>query len=221
MKKYLKSRKSLAAITAAAVCGGGWWASTVLASDHDEAPLVKVDAAMDLTDLYVFGTAGDTTTIIVCWAGFNDSRPQPDEAALYDDEALYTIWIDNDDDEVADHAIYWRYGQDNLEQWGIRWEGVPGADKELVDGPVEEVFEVGKGARVWTGHAEDPFFFDAGGYLTTLDTGTVSFTIPSTTANDFLAGYNVTAAAIEIDNALIQNAGAPIQVWVTSARLEK
>jgi hypothetical protein len=211
--QYTRPKAGLAAVAVAAVCGAGWWASTVRASDHDESPLVKEDAAQDITDLYVFDSGGGTTTIIVCWAGFNDSRPQPDEEALYDPDALYTIWIDNDGDHEADRTIRWRYGQDAEGVWGVRWEGVPGSISDIA-GPVETVFDVGGGARAWTGHADDPFFFDAQGYLEALDTATVSFV----NTRDFLAGLNVTAAAIEIDTNLIQDGDAPMQFWVTAAR---
>jgi hypothetical protein len=213
MHKYTTKKARLAVLAVAAMGGGGWWATTVLASDHDEAPLVKLDAAQDITDLYVFDSGGGTTTIIVCWAGFNDSRPQPDAEGVYDENALYAIRVDNDGDNEADLDIYWRYGRNAAGDVGIRWEGVPGAD-DFVSGPVESVFEAGEGARVWSGHADDPFFFDAAGYLETLDTGTVSFM----SNRDFLAGLNVTAAAIEIDTALLQNGEMPMQFWVTAAR---
>jgi Domain of unknown function (DUF4331) len=213
MHKNMRSKSSLAVVALAAVCGGGWYATSVVASDHDEAPLVKEDAAQDITDLYVFDSGGGTTTIIVCWAGFNDSRPQPDAEGLYDENALYTIWVDNNGDNAADRAIYWRYGRNAAGDVGVQWEGVPGAD-DFVSGPVETVFAVGDGARAWSGHADDPFFFDAGGYLDTLATGAVSFD----STQDFLAGLNVTAAAIEIDTALLQDGTEPMQFWVTAAR---
>jgi Domain of unknown function (DUF4331) len=215
MNKNIRTKGGLAVVAAAAICGGAWGATTVLASDHDEAPLVKLDAAQDITDLYVFNSDGDTTTIIVCWAGFNDSRDQPDTEALYDETALYTIWVDNNDDEVADHIIYWRYGRNAAGDVGIQWEGVPGA-ADFVSGPVESIFDVGDGARTWSGHADDPFFFDAQGYLETLDSGTPMFM----STRDFLEGYNVTAAAIEINTALLQDGDSPMQFWVTASRLE-
>ena len=37
-------------------------------------------------------------------------------------------------------------------------------------------------------------------------------------SRDFLAGLNVTAAAIEIDTSLLQDGDAPMQVWATAAR---
>jgi hypothetical protein len=209
----MRAKTGLAVVAIAAICGGGWWTSTVLASDHDESPLVKQDASMDISDLYIFESGANKTTIIVCWAGFNDSRPQPDDDGVYNPNALYTINIDNDMDNVADIQIYWRYGLNAQEQYGIRWENVPGTDGSNVDGPVETVFPVGTFARAWTGHVEDPFFFDAQGYLETLDQGSPQFM----NNRDFLAGLNVTAVAIEIDTDVIIGDGV-IQVWTTSAR---
>src|SRR4030095_14554624 len=128
-------------------------------------------------------------------------------------DALYTVWVDNDQDNEGDIAIRWRFGRNANGDVGVRWEGVPGAiDK--VGGPVETVLDVGEGARAWAGHADDPFFFDAQGYLETLDTGTLSIV----NNRDFLAGLNVTAAAIEIDTSLLQEGAAPMQFWATAAR---
>lgn len=214
MHMTMRSKTGLATVAIAAICGGGWWTSTVLASDHDESPLVKLDAAQDITDLYVFNSAPGKTTIIVCWAGFNDSRPQPDASGVYDAKALYTIWVDNNGDNKADHKIYWRYGANDTDQIGIQWEGIPGIEDTKVSGAVETVFDASPLARVWTGHVDDPFFFDAAGYLMTLDTGTVSFD----STRDFLAGLNVTAAAIEIDTDILAAGAKPIQVWATASR---
>ena len=211
MHKNMRAKSGLAVIAVAAICGGGWWASSALASDHDEAPLVKADAAQDITDLYVFESAPGKVTIIACWAGFNDSRPQPDASGVYDGDALYTLWIDDNADGEADKKIYWRFGANAQDQIGVQFEGIPGADPK-VSGPVNTVFDAGPFARVWSGHADDPFFFDAQGYLEGLDTAAVSFD----SSRDFLAGLNVTAAAIEIDTDVI--APGPIQVWVTASR---
>lgn len=211
MHKNTRSKRGLAMVALAAICGGGWWAGSVVASDHDEAPLVKMDAAQDITDLYVFDSGNGTTTIIVCWAGFNDSRMQPDTEGLYSEDALYSVWVDSDMDNTADYQIYWRYGRNTAGDVGVQFGGVPGAP-DFVSGPVETVFDAGDGARVWSGRADDPFFFDAQGYLETLATGTVSFM----NTRDFLEGYNVTAAAIEINTALLGD--GEMQFWATAAR---
>lgn len=212
MRKHIGPKIGATLVVATAVCGG-WWATTLHASDHDESPKVKMDAASDITDLYVFDSGAGTTTIIACWAGFNDSREQPDAEGVYDDGVLYTLNIDNNGDNKPDHKIYWRYGKNADGETGVRWENVPGTEAN-VSGPVESIFQAGEGARVWSGHADDPFFFDAGGYLMTLETGTLSFD----SSRDFLAGLNVTAAAIEIETTLIQDGVKPMQFWVTASR---
>src|SRR5690349_12781039 len=123
MNKNLRPKTGLAAIAVAAMCGGGWYASSVFASDHDESLEVKADASMDITDLYVFDSAPGKVTIIVCWAGFNDSRMQPDEEGVYNPLALYAIHVDNNADGKDDFTMYWRYGVNAQDQLGIRWEG--------------------------------------------------------------------------------------------------
>lgn len=215
MRKKIGTKTGLAAIALAAVCGGGWAASSVRASDHFESPLVQMDTAQDITDLYVFDSAPGKVTIIVCFAGFKDLSGVPSADATYDSKALYTIHVDNSGDNKADIQIHWRYGVNEQDQFGVQWEGIPGVDGKLV-GAVETVFQAGQFARVWTGHADDPFFFDAQGYLETIGSGTVSFM----NTRDFLAGLNVTAAAIEIDADPL-TAGKPIQVWATASRLKQ
>jgi hypothetical protein len=214
MRKKIGTKTGLAAIALAAVCGGGWAASNVLASDHFESPLVQMDSAQDITDLYVFDSAPGKVTIIVCWAGLGGVSMASNDAPLYDSKALYTIHVDNNGDNEADIQIHWRYGVNAQDQFGVQWEGIPGADK--VSGAVETIFPAGQFARVWTGHADDPFFFDAQGYLETIGSGTVSFM----NTRDFLAGLNVTAAAIEIDTDPLTG-GNPIQVWATASRLKQ
>jgi hypothetical protein len=213
MRKHICIKVGLAFGLAAAVCGAGWWASSSLASDHDESPLVKSDASMDLTDLYVFDSGAGETTAIVCWAGFNDSRPQPDAAALYSNKALYTLNIDNDEDNVADFKVEWRYGQDGDGNWGVQVVNVPGSTG-TIEGAVETVLDSGGGTRVWSGHADDPFFFDAQGYLDTLSTGTLMIT----NNRDFLAGLNVTAMAIEMNTAAMRDSDHELRFWATAAR---
>jgi hypothetical protein len=213
MRKHICINVGLVLALAVAVCGAGWWTSSSLASDHDESPLVKADASMDLTDLYVFDSGGGETTAIVCWAGFNDSRPQPDAAALYNPDALYTLNIDNDEDNVADFEVQWRYGQNGAGDWGVQVVNIPGTSGQVA-GAVETVLDSGGGTRVWSGHADDPFFFDAQGYLDTLSTGTLMIT----NSRDFLAGLNVTAMAIEMNTAAMRDGSNELRFWATAAR---
>jgi len=209
--------RKFAAAGLAAVAAIGGWASTLYASDHSESPLVQADAAQDITDVYVFGGA-QKTTIIVCWAGLSvdpDHKQGLGEpassAGLYDPAALYTIHIDSNGDNKADEKIYFRFGKNDAGETGIQWTGLPGSEVAFSHA-VETVYADASGARLWAGHADDPFFFDAQGYLETLATGTLSFD----NTRDTLAGLNVTAAAIEIDTPTLGT--GPIQVWATASR---
>lgn len=183
------------------------------ASDHDESPLVKTDASMDITDLYIFDSGNGETTAIIDWAGFNDSRPQPDADGVYNENALYTLNIDNNQDNVPDIQVYWRFGTNADGKVGVQVENLPGGDA-VVSGSVEKVFSAGNGTRVWSGHADDPFFFDAQGYLDTLATGTLMIR----NDRDFLGGLNVTAIALEMNTAAMRVGSNPLHFWATSAR---
>jgi hypothetical protein len=212
----LKVVAGLALVTAAALP----WIPDVEASDHDESPIVKANAALDITDVYVFDHNGNTV-IIVAWAGFTDDpdHTQPTTEGVFEPDVLYTIHIDNNADNVADIKIYWRYSQNEIaRKKGIQWGGIPDAGGDVVH-PVEEVYsDPSSEALLWTGHADDPFFFDALGYLTTLDSAGLNpggSNLMFNSENDFLAGLNVTAAAIEINHAKL--GGGPIQVWATAS----
>jgi hypothetical protein len=211
MRKHIAAKVAMAAVVTAALCGVGL--KRLYASDHDESPQVKTDASMDITDLYVFDSGNGKTTAIVCWAGFNDSRMQPDSEGVYDPDALYTLNIDNDGDNKPDHQIYWRYGRNSAGNAGVQFENVPGTSGKI-EGPVESVIDAGGGARVWSGRADDPFFFDAQGYLDTLASGTLMIT----NDRDFLAGLNVTAVAIEMDTAAMREGDGSVQLWATASR---
>lgn len=220
MRLQLKSRTAVAAALVASGIGFVAWEATLYASDHSEAPRVQADAAQDITDLYVFEspTNPNNTVIVVCWAGLSVDpdhlqglgEPASTEG-LFDPAALYTIHIDNNADNVADIKIHWRYGTNAAGDTGIQWSGIPETSGAVVHA-VEEVYEDASGMKLWSGHADDPFFFDAVGYLTTLDTGALSFD----NTRDTLAGLNVTAVAIEIETSKLGQ-GA-FQVWTTASR---
>jgi uncharacterized protein DUF4331 len=214
------TRRILGVGVALAITATLFRAPDVQASDHDESPIVKGNAALDITDVYVFDHAGNTV-LIVCWAGFTDDTnyTQPTTEGVFVPDVLYTLNIDNNNDNVADHKIYWRYSSNEVGgKKGIEWFGIPDAAGAVVH-PVEEVYtDDASGAQLWTGHADDPFFFDALGYLTTLDSAGLNpagANLSFDSTRDFLAGLNVTAAVIEIDQAKL-GAGA-IQVWATAS----
>ena len=192
-------------------------APTSFASDHFEAPLVQQHKGADITDVYIFDTVGDTVTMIVCFAGFTGADLGTATDATYDKDVLYTLNIDTNMDNKTNHAVQWRYGTNNAGDWGVSVANIPGVDATIV-GAVDTALGDG-GTKVWTGNADDPFFFDAVGYLTTLRTGSLGLGEGETPSfdntRDFLAGMNVTSMVIQVPVSAFGGSES-IQVWATT-----
>lgn len=206
----------------------------VTAADHADAPLTAEDTAGDIADVYGWYTERGTTVLVMTFAGLR----APGDDPVYDPDTLYTIHIDNtadeaekaqytdnDNDNESDIRINVRFGQNNVEEWGVQFSGVPGADDETFDGPVQTALPNGT-ATVIAGNFDDPFFFDFEGFVATRDNlldpaeaGDIGFaSIVAGAPVDFFAGTNVMAIVVEIDTALTfdENADNLIQVWATT-----
>ena len=193
----------------------------VFAADHVEAPGTQADTPADITDFYIWHTDNDTIVAAVNFAGLAEAGSDP----VYDPDVLYGIHIDNDGDDEADINIWARFGQNGAGEWGLQVVNLPGADAAIDPdicggstghcGPVDTVIDTGAGTMIWAGPREDPFFFDLDGYVTTLDTGTVSFD----PTNDTFAGTNVTSIVVEMNAAAAAGDGTALQAWATSSRL--
>ncbi len=178
---------------------------TARASDHADAPLASADPAADLADFYAW-QEGTRVICVLTWSPFQS----PGDGAVFDDDVLYSVFVDTDGDQSAETIVRVRFGQNGAGDWGVRFEDVPGMSGDLV-GPVETELSSG-GLRAWAGVADDPFFFDLQGFVDTLSTGTIGFD----STRDAFAGANVTALVFEMDsNAL---GSTTIDVWATSRR---
>ena len=73
------------------------------ASSHREAPLISQDPVADTTDVYMFVSpdADDTVTMIQSVYPAQDAGSGPN-FYRFGDDVLYSFWIDNDGDAVAD-----------------------------------------------------------------------------------------------------------------------
>jgi len=175
-----------------------------------------MNKAADITDLYIFpGETADTTAIVVAFSGFTAADMSGPTGATYDENVLYHLHIDNDMDNSPNISIAWRYGQNSAGDWGIQVKNAPGTTEDVV-GAVDTALTSGN-ATIWTGAADDPFFFDAVGYLTTLGTGDLAFD----NSRDFLAGLNVTSFVIEVPTADLggtctAGGGNCMQIWATT-----
>jgi len=200
--------QTLSAVAFTALC---IFPMDALAADHIEAPLAAKDPAADIADFYTWSRKdiNDTIVVAITFAGAGSSA----SGAVYDDDVIYGIHIDNDADGEADHECWVRFGQNGDGDWGVQITGLPGGDA-VAAGPVETIFDAGNGLQLYAGHREDPFFFDLEGFNNTLSTSTLAFT-----GADFFAGLNVTAIVVEISASTVAESSEQIQVWATTGRL--
>ncbi len=185
--------------------------ATALAADHAEAPVASADPAADIADYFAWYKKADGNLVFIVTVAPLTGAVADGGAAVYDADVLYGIHVDNDGDQVADHDLWVRFGQNAAGDWGVQAAGVPGA--EAFSGPVESVVTSDGGAQLWAGLSDDPFFFDLAGYQNTLSSATVAFT-----AEDTLAGFNVTTIALEVDATLLLGSDGTMQTWATTSR---
>jgi len=188
-------------------------ATDVVAGDHHEAPMAEMDPAADIADLYAWHEGGNLI-IGLSWAGYTLRESPENTVPMLDADVLYGLHIDTDNDNIPDHDIYARFGQDDAGNWGVQVENLPGAT-EPVSGPIETNIDAGGGAQIYAGIRDDPFFFDSDGFRTTLMTGTIS--VDNT--RDFALFQNATMLVVEVPLASLEGGGASaFQVWATTAR---
>lgn len=195
-------------LCAALALASPWVATIGHAADHADAPSSTDDAAADITDLYAWHTE-DKVIVALGFSGLAEAGVP----ANYDTGVLYGIHVDNDGDEIADHDIWARFGQDDAGDWGVKVENLPGAVADVV-GPVETELDAGLGLRVFAGLRDDAFFFDLDGFKMTTMTGDLSFD----STRDSFAGTNITMAVMEMSIDAVAGGNDSLQIWATTGR---
>ncbi|MEX1364949.1 MAG: DUF4331 family protein [Nannocystaceae bacterium] len=179
------------------------------AADHIDAPLASADAAADISDFFAWNAGNDRLVAAIAFAGLD----VPGSDGTYDDGILYGIHVDNDGDNAADQTVWVRFGQAADGRWGVKLEGIPGGDAEVV-GEVDTVLDAGLGLRAFAGVRDDPFFFDFDGFGATLASGDLSFD-PD---RDSFATTNVTMIVVEMSIDGVAGGSDSLALWATSAR---
>jgi hypothetical protein len=184
-------------------------AGTSYAADHQEAPRASARLAADIGDFYAWHE-NDQLNLALTFGTFSS----PGMGASYDANLLYTIHFDTSEtaDGVSDAQIYVRFAQDEQGAWGMRVSD--SQDATLIQGAVETVL-TNEQVSAWSGLADDPFFFDQTGFVTTVSTGTISFD-PN---RDDVAGLNITAIVLQMPVASITANGGSLQTWATTGSL--
>lgn len=230
---------SLTALAAVAVIG----VSVARASDHQDNPLVELNPAMDMSDVYAFpGGAADRVVLVL------NSRPLLTPAqtpgASFDPNILYQFKVDNTGDAKEDRVIQVTFrgtgASQIVEVRGPIAPPVPGAMMNtvanvdpVVSGAINTSLGSSTGLQVYAGAREDPFFLDLEQFLRILpdrkpSTGPFSTIPDSPTAGSFraagsavdaLKGSNVLSIVIELPTSQLTAGGsAKIGIWGTTSR---
>jgi Domain of unknown function (DUF4331) len=195
-----------------------------LMSHHLDSPTAKEDGRVDITDVYVFAGEPANTTVLIMAVNPLAGELSP---TTFRAGALYDFKIDTNADLIEDFDYRVTFGdpdQSGIQQIEVRrLEGsaateYDSSDPLIAEGKTGEVIPVGDGGRMWAGLVADPFFFNlsAFGQFVKLIVEENRFD-PSVfdTAENALAGHNVTAIVLELPNASL--GAKSIQLWGTTA----
>ena len=194
--------------------GGLAFQHRVKAADHLDPPSRTTgsgaDTASDIADIFLWNDA-NTVKIIMTTAG----PKTPDMGPTFDKDVIYQLHISNaGDPTTSQFDINIRYGKDASGNWGVQFEGIPGATG-AVSGPVQTVLTNGSAVKAEAGLFDDPFFFDLEGFNDTKATGVLSIR----NDRDFFDGKNDTSFVIEFPRSAIENGTKPINVWGETRRI--
>lgn len=212
---------ALAALSVAAVgVGSAAYVVHIDAADHLDPPgrtnpmAMGMDRNADIADLYAWhrGT-GAAATLVTALTFAGPSDPVAGQEIPCDRDVLYTVHIDNDDDNVADFDVEARFGHDDVGNCFVRVSNAPGATAPI-EAPVELVTTRGD-VKVFAGLRDDPFFFDLTGFQETLAMGTLRFV----NDRDTFARKNGGALVLEFPLPATLEGGTALRVWATTARI--
>jgi hypothetical protein len=187
------------------------------AADHLDGPLVATDGRLDINDVYVFhpGAPGSQDLSKTVFVMTVNPGAGVISGTTFNSKATYAFMIDYNGDAVADARILTRFtgpSSSGVQRYEVRLVesgNIPPRGKIAV-ATTGVVDNDPLGATVFAGVLDDPFFFD----LEAFNAG-AQFCQPGF-GNDFFAGLNVSALAIEIPTSWIH--GDQVGVWgVTSS----
>jgi hypothetical protein len=216
---------------------------TARASDHQDNPLVELNPAMDMTDVYAFpsATPGNVVLVLNSWAFLT---PAQTSTVSFDPNLLYQFKVDNTGDAKEDRVIQVVFNGTGPSQtvsvYGPIVPPVVGAMNNTVatgtptiTGAINTSLGSAGTMQVYAGVREDPFFIDleqffriipdrkpSTGALSQLpDAASASSFRAAGSAVDFVKGFNVLSIVIDLPASQLTAGGtAKIGVWGTISR---
>jgi hypothetical protein len=232
---------ALVAVAAAGAAGVG----SVLASDHQDTPLVELNPQFDVNDVYAFPAATGARMVLVLGTSSPITPAQtPTRGFGTKDQVLYQLKVDNNGDALEDFVFQATFtgppGNQQLTLVGPVRPPQTGTRNALITsgptitGPVNQTLGSPEGVRVFAGPRDDPFFIDleqffrilpdrrpAEGPLSQIPEkpSATSFR-PAGQAVDFVRGFNDMAIVIELPTSMLTARGdrPRLGIWGTSSR---
>jgi len=247
MQKWNHPRVSLMALAAVALAVGSVIAvRAVMASDHQDTPLVELSPRFDVNDVYAFPAPGNPSRTVLVLGTSSPITPARTPSFTFGtkDQELYQIKIDNTGDAREDLVFQITFtGKSGKQKVTLRGPVQPnsvGTMNTLVGGKqikgyTNTVIESGD-VKLFAGPRDDPFFIDLEAFFRILpdrrpETGPLStitqgpLTFRSATgpnpAVDFVRGINDMAIVIELPTSAIANSATNgrFGVWGTTSRV--
>ena len=186
------------------------------AADHLDAPIVKTEHALDLTDIYAFDAANSGNTVLV--ANVNPLAGVVSGTRFSVGADRYRLNLDKTGDfdaaDAADDVYTLSFGpvggRDGKQPYALKRDGVT-----IANGWTGNTVQVTGGGRVFAGVRDDPFYFDLAGYLKLKDSGYTDASGLTDAGVDFFAGTNVSTIVLELPDWRL---GASANYWVTTFR---
>jgi uncharacterized protein DUF4331 len=235
------ARLAAAVATVAVLAGTG--IGIARASDHQDNPLVELNPAMDMTDVYAFpGSSPDRIALVLnSWAFLT---PAQTPSTSFDPNLLYQFKVDNTGDAREDKVIQIVFkgtgANQTVEVRGPVAPPVLGAMNNqianvapAVSGAVNQVLGSPSGIQIFAGAREEPFFIDLEQFFRIIpdrkpSTGTLSALPDTATAGsfrsaaaavDFTKGFNVLSIVVELPTSMLTSGGsAKLGIWGTISR---
>ncbi|HET8632445.1 MAG TPA: DUF4331 family protein [Thermomicrobiales bacterium] len=176
-----------------------------LAADHLDAPLVKQDGRIDITDLYAFQSpANPAYTVLILNVNPLAGVQSP---MTFHPDASYDFKIDTTGTATESTTLSVTFSKPDSagrQTATLRKDGTL-----LASGPTETNIPVSGGGMMRAGLFSDPFFFDLAAFKNGLKF------CPGGKGTDFFKGLNVTGIVLELPSSML--GPSKIGVWVRTA----
>lgn len=231
MTKYRSRTRLIKSSCAAAVCSALLVSGAAYSADHADSPNQRGSLAMrqaDITDVYAFMNPNDAEELILMVLVGPDASgvlPVGDTTTTFASDVSYNVLMQNYSGTTAgDHSRITCSFTDATPQVASC-----GLGSLTVSGDVGTTAAV-EGLRIFTGLADDPFFFNGGGLNASFAATPPSPMFeeganpdsPFVNANGQLngfAGQNILAIVIGVDRDLVTNdqASPELRLWAATA----